>query len=78
MSDYQEKDGDVSLFVNDTEGNEHRPDITGYALINGTKMRVSLWAKESGKLRFSGRMEPPMNGSGKSNASKSSSTEVPF
>ena len=55
MSDYQEKDGDVSLFVNDKEGNENRPDITGYALINGTKMRVSLWAKESGKLRFSGR-----------------------
>jgi len=30
MSDYQEKDGDVSLFVNDKEGNENRPDITGW------------------------------------------------
>ena len=35
MSDYQEKDGDVSLFVNDKEGNENRPDLTGYAWIDG-------------------------------------------
>lgn len=77
MSDYQEKDGDIALFVNDKEGNENRPDITGYALVDGVKMRVSLWAKESGKLRFSGRIEEPMstNGSGKSS---SRSAEVPF
>lgn len=77
MSDYQEKDGDVSLFINDKEGNDARPDITGYALVDGVKMRVSLWAKESGKLRFSGRIEEPMspNGSGKSS---SRSAPVPF
>ena len=48
MSDYVPKDGDLSLFENDKEGYENRPDLTGYALINGEKMRVSVWAKDSG------------------------------
>jgi len=77
MSTYEEKDGDISLFTNDKEGNENRPDLTGYALIDGAKMRVSLWTKDSGKLKFSGRVEPPYNGSGESRKSASSSA-VPF
>ena len=77
MGDYQEKDGDVSLFVNDKEGNENRPDLTGYAWIDGEKKRVSLWEKNSGKLRYSGRVEEPYNGAG-SKASNSVSSEVPF
>jgi hypothetical protein len=77
MSDYETKEGDLSLFENDKEGNENRPDLTGYALVNGEKMRVSVWEKNSGKLRYSGRIEEPYNGAGKS-ASRSTSTEVPF
>lgn len=82
MSDYVPKDGDLSLFENDKEGNENRPDLTGYALINGEKMRVSVWAKDSGKLKYSGRIEEPYNGSSSNgsykNTNSSSSTEVPF
>ena len=76
MSDYKEKDGDVSLFVNDKEGNENRPDFTGYAWIDGEKKRVSLWEKNSGKLRYSGRVEEPYNGGGR-NASNGVSQEIP-
>jgi|TARA_Y100000994_G_C15687401_1_gene440255 hypothetical protein len=77
MSDYVPKDGDLSLFENDKEGNENRPDLTGYAWIDGEKKRVSVWAKNSGKLRYSGRIEEPYNGAG-SSASNSVSSEVPF
>ena len=77
MSDYVPKDGDLSLFENDKEGNENRPDLTGYAWINGEKMRVSVWEKNSGKLRYSGRIEETYNGAG-SSASNSVSSEVPF
>ena len=77
MSDKVPKDGDLSLFENDKEGNENRPDLTGYAWINGEKMRVSVWEKNSGKLRYSGRIEEPYNGAG-SSASNSVSSEVPF
>jgi hypothetical protein len=79
MSDYVPKDGDLSLFENDKEGNENRPDLTGYAWIDGEKMRVSVWEKNSGKLRYSGRIEEPYNGAGQSSStSRSASTEVPF
>lgn len=77
MSDYVPKDGDLSLFENDKEGNENRPDLTGYAWINGEKMRVSVWEKNSGKLKYSGRIEEPYNGAG-SSASNGVSSEVPF
>ena len=77
MSDYVPKDGDLSLFENDKEGNENRPDLTGYAWIDGEKKRVAVWEKNSGKLRYSGRIEEPYNGAG-SSASKGVSSEVPF
>ncbi len=79
MSDYEVRDGDVSLFVNDKEGNENRPDLKGYAMVDGVKMNLSLWVKESGKLRFSGRIEEPMTTNGTSKTKSSTrSAEVPF
>ena len=77
MSDYEVKEGDIALFVNDKEGNDNRPDLTGYAMIGGEKKDVSVWAKDSGKLRFSGKVQEPYNGAG-SKASNSVSSEVPF
>ena len=63
---YEAKEGDISIFINDKEGNEKRPDFTGYALVGPDlkKMDVSLWIKESGKLRFSGKIKEPYNGGG--------------
>lgn len=76
MSDYEVKEGDIALFVNDKEGNEDRPDLTGYAMIGGKKKDVSVWAKDSGKLRFSGKVQEPYNSS--SRKTSQTSTEVPF
>ena len=65
---YEAQEGDVSIFINDKEGNEKRPDFTGYALIGPDlkKLDVSLWIKESGKLRFSGKIKEPYNGGSQS------------
>ena len=76
MSDYEVKEGDIALFVNDKEGNEDRPDLTGYAMIGGKKKDVSVWAKDSGKLRFSGKVQEPYNSS--SRKTSQTSTEAPF
>jgi hypothetical protein len=79
MSDYEVRDGDVSLFENDKEGNDKRPDFTGYAIVDGTKMNVSLWIKNSGKLRFSGRIEEPRSDyPSKGVKEHSNTTAVPF
>ena len=76
MSEYEVKEGDIALFVNDKEGNENRPDLTGYAMIGGKKKDVSVWAKDSGKLRFSGKVQEPYNSS--TRKTSQTSTEVPF
>tara|TARA_R100001530_G_scaffold12061_1_gene11434 strand:- start:489 stop:725 length:237 start_codon:yes stop_codon:yes gene_type:complete len=78
MSDYEVKEGDIALFVNDKEGNEKRPDLTGYAIIGGKKKDVSVWAKDSGRLRFSGKVQEPYNSGGSDRKTSQTSTEVPF
>jgi len=78
---YEMKEGDISIFVNDKEGNDARPDYTGKALVDGTEMRVALWKRESsgGTAYLSGRVEEKgaFNGSSKS-ARNTVSNEVPF
>ena len=78
MAYYEAKEGDISIFINDKEGKENRPDFTGYALVGPdlTKMDVSLWIKESGKLRFSGKIKEPWNGGDSSPRSKFDVPEV--
>jgi hypothetical protein len=78
MSDYEVKEGDIALFVNDKEGNDNRPDLTGYAMIGGKKKDVSVWAKDSGKLRFSGKVQEPYNSGNSDRKTSHTSTEVPF
>lgn len=46
---YEKKDGDVSLFANDKEGNDKRPDYKGTALIGGVEYEVALWNRVSQK-----------------------------
>jgi len=43
---YELKDGQGSLFRNDKEGNEARPDYRGELNIGGTVYRVAGWIKE--------------------------------
>jgi uncharacterized protein (DUF736 family) len=46
---YEKKDGDVSLFANEKEGNDKRPDYKGTALISGVEYEVALWNRVSQK-----------------------------
>ena len=54
------EDGRITLFKNDKDGNERRPDFRGELKTpEGTQLRVSLWVSEakSGKKYLSGRVE---------------------
>ena len=49
-----------SLFKNDKEGNEARPDYTGTCQIGGVEYRMAAWLKESasGKKYMSFKFDP--------------------
>ena len=61
MSNYEKKEGDISIFKNNdaTEENK-RPQYRGTALIDGKEKDVSLWVRESkdGMKYFSGQVKP--------------------
>jgi hypothetical protein len=44
---YEIKDGQGSLFKNDKDGNEKRPDCTGYVQIDGVMYNLAGWWKDS-------------------------------
>lgn len=44
---YEYKEGQGSLFINNKDGVESRPDRTGKAMIGGKMYRISGWIKES-------------------------------
>ena len=44
---YEQKDNSGSLFRNDKQGVEKRPDYTGKGKVNGAEVRISAWLKES-------------------------------
>jgi hypothetical protein len=61
MSNYEQKPNTISVFINDKEGNDKRPDFTGVAVLeDGTVLRVSLWGKktDAGVKYLSGKIEP--------------------
>ena len=43
---YEMREGSGSLFKNDKDGNEKRPDYRGDALINGEVLEIAAWIKE--------------------------------
>jgi hypothetical protein len=50
---YEQKPGDFTLFPNDKQGNERRPDYTGKGLaLDGTPVRVSAWKKQGQRGEF--------------------------
>ena len=57
---YEQKPGDFTLFKNDKEGNEKRPDYTGNGLsLDGSKIKVSAWIKQGKSGKFmSCRFQP--------------------
>jgi hypothetical protein len=46
---YELKDGQGSLFINDKDGNDKRPDRRGELNIGGTIYKLSGWIKEGSK-----------------------------
>ncbi len=49
---YELKEGQGSLFRNNKDGNEKRPDYRGQVNINGTFYDVSGWIKEGQKGKW--------------------------
>lgn len=45
MSNYEIKEGQGSMFVNDKKGVENRPDWNGSIKVNGVEMWCSAWKK---------------------------------
>jgi hypothetical protein len=66
MSNYEQKPGQIAVFVNDKGDNEKRPDMTGTAVLeDGTVLKVSLWAKktDAGMKYLTGKIQPKESGS---------------
>ena len=58
MSNYQKKDGDISVFTNQS-ANANAPRWKGNLLLNGQEYSVSLWVKNGGKGEFlAGSVQP--------------------
>ena len=67
MDKYVQKDGKVSLFVNDKEGNDKRPDYTGTLKTpEGKEFKISLWhsVSQKGTKYLSGNVDVPYNPNG--------------
>ena len=58
MSNYQKKDGDISVFTNQS-ANANAPRWKGNLLLNGQEYTVSLWSKNGAKGEFlAGSVQP--------------------
>lgn len=79
---YEPRPGSFSLFRNDKEGNDNRPDYTGDGLDpDGKPIKISAWIKEGKNGKFmSCRMEPKTRGEAPTNPQRSPAPEqdVPF
>ena len=51
MSTYQKKDGDISVFTNQSD-NANAPSWKGSLLLNGVEYQVALWRKQGAKGEF--------------------------
>lgn len=47
MAGYEHKDNGGSLFRNDRKEKDTHPDYKGSCLVNGVKMEIAAWIKES-------------------------------
>lgn len=78
---YEQQPGTVSVFKNDKEGNDKRPDYTGNLKTpGGEELRISLWltTSSSGTTYLSGKVDEPYNGSGSDGGKAQSASDVPF
>ena len=52
MAQYEQRDNSGALFRNDKKTEAKHPDYQGDCLVNGVKMRMSAWLKESNGKKF--------------------------
>ena len=52
MAQYEQRDNSGALFKNEKKTESKHPDYQGDCLVNGVKMRMSAWLKESNGRKF--------------------------
>ena len=52
MATYEQRDNSGALFKNEKKTESKHPDYQGDCLVNGEKMRMSAWLKESNGKKF--------------------------
>lgn len=52
MAEYQQRDNSGALFKNAKKTEAKHPDYQGDCMVNGIKMRISAWLKESNGTKF--------------------------
>lgn len=52
MSNYEPKEGSITLFQNDKKGNQNAPDYRGNGLFMGKKVKIAGWIKSGAKGQF--------------------------
>lgn len=68
MSKFEQKDNSGTLFVNDKDGNEARPDRSGEAMIDGVMYKMAGWVNTAGNgnkylsVKFTPKNEVHKNG----------------
>lgn len=78
---YEQQPGTVSVFKNNKEGNEKRPDYTGNLKTpSGEELRISLWLTTSsnGTTYLNGKVDEPYDGKGGDGGKAQSAADVPF
>lgn len=46
-TEYVQKEGQGSLFINDKKTSDKQPDYQGNVMVNGKKMQIAGWKKQS-------------------------------
>lgn len=78
---YEQREGQGSLFRNDEKLTEAHPDYKGSCMIDGKKMYISAWIKESkeGMKYMSLSIQPPLKSSALTKpAKREADNDIPF
>jgi uncharacterized protein (DUF736 family) len=79
---YEQRDGTGSLFKNDEKLTEAHPDYKGSCMIDGKKLYISAWIKESkeGMKYMSLSIQPPLQKSSSTKPAKRQpdNEDIPF
>lgn len=80
MAGYEHKDNSGSLFRNDRKEQDKHPDYKGSCMVNGVKMEMAAWIKESanGSKFMSFKFSEPREQSAPPAKKPESDNDIPF